>query len=268
MNSSCVIVIPIYKKELSVYEKIALTQCGKLLSDFDIVILKPDDLELSDMQIPFPYSEVSFPGFYFKSVFGYNDLMLSELFYEKFLNYNYLLIYQLDAFVFKNELEYWCSLGYDYIGAPWLREKEFPTSFKRFKEKIRSYLHRRYNLLDKQGRPDIARQLYNYVGNGGFSLRKVKSFYNICIQEKELIANYVGRKSSDYNEDMFWTVEVNRKKKRIRIPAYKEALKFSIETAPHRAMALINGNIPFGCHAWDKNIHFWQPYFKEAGYQI
>jgi len=268
MNSSCVIVIPIYKSELSVYEKIALTQCGKLLSNYDMVILKPDDLEISEMQIPFPYSEVSFPGSYFKSVFGYNDLMLSELFYKKFLNYNYLLIYQLDAFVFKNELEYWCSLGYDYIGAPWLREKEFPTLFKRTKEKLRSYLHRRYNLLDKQGRPDIARQLYNYVGNGGFSLRKVKSFYKICIQEKELVANYVGRKSSDYHEDMFWTVEMNRKKNRIKIPAYKEALKFSIETAPQRAIALIKGNIPFGCHAWDKNISFWQPYFKEAGYEI
>jgi len=268
MNSSCVIVVPIYKSELSTYEKIALTQCGKLLSDYDIVILKPDDLEISNMQIEFSYSEVSFPGFYFKNVYSYNDLMLSELFYEKFLNYNYLLIYQLDAFVFKNELKYWCSLGYDYIGAPWLREKEFPTLFKKTKEKIRSYLHRRYNLLDKKGRPDIERQLYNYVGNGGFSLRKVQSFYNVCIQEKELVESYVGRNSSDYHEDMFWTVEVNRKKKRIKIPTYKEALNFSIETAPQRAMTLIKGNMPFGCHAWDKNIHFWQPYFKEAGYQI
>lgn len=268
MNSSCVIVIPVYKSELSFYEKIALAQCGKLLSDYDIVILKPDDLEISNMQIGFSYSEVSFPSFYFKSVFSYNDLMLSELFYEKFLNYSYLLIYQLDAFVFKNELNYWCSLGYDYIGAPWLREKEFPTLFKKTKEKLRSYLHRRYNLLDKQGRPDIERQLYNYVGNGGFSLRKVKSFYNVCIQEKELVENYVGRNSSDYHEDMFWTIEVNRKKKRIKIPNYKEALNFSIETAPERAMTLIKGNMPFGCHAWDKNIRFWEPYFKEAGYQI
>nr|WP_315422098.1 DUF5672 family protein [uncultured Pedobacter sp.] len=268
MNSSCVIVIPIYKSELSTYEKIALTQCGKLLSDYDIVILKPDDLEISNMQIGFSYSEVSFPSFYFKTVFSYNDLMLSERFYEKFLNYSYLLIYQLDAFVFKNELKYWCSLGYDYIGAPWLREKEFPTLFKKAKEKIRSYLHRRYNLLDKQGRPDIERQLYNHVGNGGFSLRKVKSFYNVCIQEKELVENYVGRNSSDYHEDMFWSIEVNRKKKRIKIPTYKEALNFSIETAPQRAMTLIKGNMPFGCHAWDKNILFWKPYFKEAGYQI
>ncbi len=268
MKSSCVIVIPIYKSELSIYEKIALTQCGKLLSDYDIVILKPEDLKISDMQIGFSYSELSFPSFYFKSVFGYNDLMLSELFYEKLLNYTYLLIYQLDAFVFKNELDYWCSLGYDYIGAPWLREQEFPTLFKKNKERVRSYLHRKFNLLDKQGRPDIERQLYNHVGNGGFSLRKVKSFYNICIKEKELVESYQGRNSSDYNEDMFWTIEANRKKKRIKIPNYKEALNFSIETAPQVAMTLLKGNMPFGCHAWDKNIRFWKPYFEEQGYHI
>lgn len=28
------------------------------------------------------------------------------------------MIYQLDAWVFNDELSSWCSLGYDYIGAP------------------------------------------------------------------------------------------------------------------------------------------------------
>jgi len=268
MNNSCVIVIPIYKSDLSIYEKIALAQCGKLLSDFDIVIIKPEDLDILPSEIQFSYSVVTFSSVYFKSVFGYNDLMLSEFFYEKFLNYNYLLIYQLDAFVFKNELKYWCNLGYDYIGAPWLREKEFPTLFKRSKERLRTYFHRRYNLLDKQGRPDIERQLYNQVGNGGFSLRKVKSFYDICIQEKELVESYIGQNSSDYHEDMFWTVEVNRKKKRIKTPSYKKALNFSIETAPERAMHIIKGNMPFGCHAWDKNLEFWKDKIEAFDYKL
>ncbi|MFR6542216.1 MAG: DUF5672 family protein [Butyricimonas virosa] len=26
----------------------------------------------------------------------------------------------IDAFVFRDELTYWCTLNYDYIGAPWL----------------------------------------------------------------------------------------------------------------------------------------------------
>ena len=31
-----------------------------------------------------------------------------------------MLIYQLDAYVFKDELLNWANKGYDYIGAPWL----------------------------------------------------------------------------------------------------------------------------------------------------
>ena len=35
-----------------------------------------------------------------------------------FLEYQYMLIYQLDAFVFEDKLDYFCELGYDYIGIP------------------------------------------------------------------------------------------------------------------------------------------------------
>ncbi len=43
--------------------------------------------------------------------------MMDNTFYKQFLNYEYILIYQLDAFVFKDELNY-CSQGIDYVGAP------------------------------------------------------------------------------------------------------------------------------------------------------
>ena len=36
-----------------------------------------------------------------------------------------MLIYQLDAFVFQDDLAYWCQQNYDYIGAPWLRDRDF-----------------------------------------------------------------------------------------------------------------------------------------------
>jgi hypothetical protein len=36
---------------------------------------------------------------------------LSASFYERFLDTKYILIYQLDAFVFKDELQEWCDKG-------------------------------------------------------------------------------------------------------------------------------------------------------------
>lgn len=75
---------------------------------------------------------------YFKSIDGYNKLMLSPSFYKAFSNYEYILIYQLDAWVFKDELQHWCNQKYDYIGAP---------------------IYQNNKLIG--------------IGNGGFSLRKV-----------------------------------------------------------------------------------------------
>lgn len=47
--------------------------------------------------------------------------MLTKEFYLRFRQWEYLLIYQLDAYVFQDELMDWCNKGYDYIGAPFLK---------------------------------------------------------------------------------------------------------------------------------------------------
>ena len=49
---------------------------------------------------------------------SYSDYVLSSEFYDTFKAYDYMLLYQLDAFVFEDRLmEFW-ELKYDYIGAP------------------------------------------------------------------------------------------------------------------------------------------------------
>jgi hypothetical protein len=80
--------------------------------------------------------------------------------------------------------------------------------------------------------------------------------------------NYLSRHEDLYNEDMFWSIEVNRKKKRLNIPSCKTGLAFSIENFPERAMRLNNNQLPFGCHAWDKHLDFWRPVFKDMGFDI
>jgi hypothetical protein len=69
--------------------------------------------------------------------------MCSIGFYEVFRQYEYMLIYQLDCWVFRDELEMWCDKGYDYIGAPFF---------------VKWFVDRGI-----------------YVGNGGFSLRKISN---------------------------------------------------------------------------------------------
>ena len=125
---SVCIIIPIYQEKLSKTEEISLAQSIRILGSHPIVIIKPKSLNISHLQQQYP--QISFENFddtYFKGTLSYNRLMLSEEFYSRFLAYEYMLIYQLDAFVFRDELEYWCAKGYDYIGAPWRIEIDFDS---------------------------------------------------------------------------------------------------------------------------------------------
>ena len=117
-NKEIAIVIPQYKSDLNGYEMIALQQASKVFSNYAIIAVIPEDLVL-----PYDcyFTQIErFENFYFDSVSSYNRLMLTPFFYQRFKQYEYILIYQLDAFVFMDKLPYFCRLGYDYVGAPWL----------------------------------------------------------------------------------------------------------------------------------------------------
>jgi len=265
-NNKAAIIIPFYKDQLSAYEAIALQQCFKLLSAYNIIAIKPEKLNLPVSVTNYPfYKVVSFNDSYFESVQGYNRLMLSAEFYAAFTAYEYMLIHQLDAFVFKDELAYWCSQGFDYIGAPWINRVKYGW-FKSVKRSIQYYIHTRYNIVNN-GLP-TAKQLEYKVGNGGFSLRRVQVFHELCIKYRSTIEIYNSNDHHYFNEDIFWSIEVNRKRRILKKPSYKQALKFAFEMYPNRALEINNNELPFGCHAWDLNIEFWRPIFSAAGYRV
>lgn len=266
MQQQAVILIPFYKEELTYNEEFSLKQCFDILSNHPIVAIKPASLDLSFVTNNHKFTAtISFDDHYFADINGYNQLMLSASFYEAFLNFEYLLIYQLDAFVFTNQLKYWCSNNYDYIGAPWLHSLNDKNFLEKFILHIKTFLYKRYN-ISKDGIPN-AKQLVKGVGNGGLSLRRVRKFYELCIQFKGLAEEYIQRNKSEFNEDIFWSIALNRRKKYIRTPDYKTALKFSIETLPELGLKINQQQLPFGCHAWDKHLDFWRPILQKFNYK-
>ncbi|GGH23660.1 DUF5672 family protein [Mucilaginibacter phyllosphaerae] len=262
------VIIPFYRDLITDLEEIALQQCQKVLGNYHKIAIKPQSLALPQkaQQAVVFNQVVSFANPYFDGIRGYNSLMLSDVFYKAFLDYDYILIYQLDAFVFKDELMHWCSLGFDYIGAPWLRRKGYQLKLKEKAYQFMFDMHTRFN-VKKNGVP-TDKQFYNKVGNGGLSLRRVKKFYALSIKLKPIADDYLKHTDDKHNEDVFWSIEVNRSIKRLKIPGYKTAVKFSIELEPARAFALNEGRLPFGCHAWDLYTDFWRPEFKVQGYHI
>lgn len=261
------IVVPTYRNSISNLEEIAMQQCQKVFAGYDRILVKPQSLDVAELSSKYNFSRsVNFADGYFASIQGYNKLMLADEFYAAFLNYEYILIYQLDAFAFRDELPYWCSQNIDYVGAPWLRIHGYPDLLKAVKSRIQMLYHARFD-IQKNGRPTDV-QFINRVGNGGFSLRRVKKFHELSIRLKPQMQRYLASNDHYLNEDAFWSIEVNRKKKLLNIPDYKKASLFAFEHAPQKSLKLTNNKLPFGCHAWDKNLDFWRPLFKEQGYII
>lgn len=246
------VVIPFYKKELSLLEQKALIQVNKVLSNYTITIIKPETLNLNHLLDEFPnFRFESFDDSFFRSIASYNRLMLSPVFYERFLNYNYILIYQLDAYVFKDDLLNWCNKEYDYIGAPWP-----PKSIYRmfFLKHLGSFIRWYKELNNKRSK----QSLYYKIGNGGFSLRKVESHYKAAINYQDKINYYLEQPPSHfYNEDVFWATEIPE----FIYPSSDEAVKFSFDKYPRYCLTINRGQLPFGCHAWykKKNMKFWKP---------
>lgn len=254
-NHKVAVVIPTNKSEMSVLEEISYRQCLDVLGKYDTYILCPEDLDTSAYTQLGPVRNYKQPCKYFGTSLRYNKLMLTRNFYQGLAEYEYILIYQLDCYVFRDELEAWCNMGYDYIGAPWVCQ-DLPqwvvTKKRNYPMDIR-LLHKLTGF-----------RLLSEVGNGGLSLRKTSSMIRNLGLFSLRTRYYNG------NEDVFMAHYMGALNPFMRIPDTKTALKFAFDAHPDIAFEMNGKNLPFGCHAWwrqdkgtyDHNLNFWQNHIE------
>jgi hypothetical protein len=268
MTKSVAVVVPGYARaEFTNDENISFRHLEYYLGSYDKFLVVPKSLEIKREG----YGIKRFPDMYFGSAIANTRLMLSKEFYETFVDYQYILLYQLDALVFSDQLLEWCESDLDYIGAPWLKCDDSPWV-------------------------SIAR-----VGNGGLSLRKIESFLKVlnsdrywidpevywasyCAEnpryvqylnyprkyyKKIKLFNNVRRELAAWhlhpdgtrNEDHFWSDDAIRYYPHFRVASVETGLKFSFDVAPRLCFELNGRHLPFGCHAWPRyDRKFWEPY--------
>lgn len=254
-----VVVIPIYQTSLSNDEVFSIRNATAVLANHSIYFVGPvalvQQLKKLTQHFDHPISVKTFPDQYFANIAGYNSLMLSSMFYEAFAEYHCILIAQTDSLVFSDELNYWADKNYSYIGAPWFEGYTKPTMPLR----------------------------WSCVGNGGFSLRNVSDFLRVLntprIFKNTLMESWPGswistvyRYLKDYhsfvyknvhlnidvNEDLFWSLFVAPRCPFFKIPGPEEAIAFAFEAHPEYSLEMNQGQLPFGCHAWQRyNPDFW-----------
>lgn len=249
---SCVVILPIHKKELNPNEYNSILYNLKILKNWDHAILCPNGIR-EDIKKLFSSSTISknikFIGLHernFKSVTTYDQMLVKPYLYNMFKEYEYMLITQPDVIIFKDEIQYWIEKDIDYIGAPWIIEC-----------------------------PD---HNYNfYVGNGGISLRKISSFIealanfkilkcpNWYLKEKKIPAIFRPLLKfcfgfnrflffSKTHEDFFWSQLIPSSNNSFKVAKVDEAFSFAIEKFREidKKRFSIN-NTPFALHAWEKH---------------
>lgn len=260
------IVVPLSNRpDLTSAEQISLNHLLHYLRNYDKYFVVPTGLDIRHSEIQNKY----FGHDYFGSAEAHSKLLLSTLFYEAFIDYEYILVYHLDALVFSDKLTEWCRKGYDYIAPPWIKHEEAPYA----------------------GMPEFEGK----IGNGGFSLRKIKSFLkvinsnNYYIDPDEYWRRFCKNRSRFkqivnlprkyikripmYNnakieiekkitiEDMFWANRGPYYYPEFKLAPIDVALKFAFECVPQYCYELNNHQLPFGCHAWEKyDKAFWEPF--------
>jgi glycosyltransferase involved in cell wall biosynthesis len=198
---------------------------------------------------------------YFGSIENYNKMALSKNFYKLFLDFDYMLIVHLDAYIFKDNLHYWLAQGYDYIGAPLF-------------------------LPVDQFNSQIWRKMAPYGGNGGLCLRKIKKHFDLTSgnfgpKKYSLLAKAVIFLLKNYKfryiliflkliskcaqnpiefrekykiyEDVMISIFYNFMDKNFNVAPSKIARGFALEVNAEYIITNISKfQIPFGIHGYDK----------------
>lgn len=225
-----IIVIPVYKETLSVCEQISLEQVRRVLGHYPICFMAPE--KMREFLSAKGYQAEYFSDKCLSSVQEYSKLLLTPEFYERFAQYEYMLIYQLDAFVFSDRLHYFCSLGYDFMGAPMPYSRNFRTN----------------------------------VGiNGGLSLRRINSCMRVAAMRSKIQMDDEMRRMFERAEDKFFSYCGGCKDITFSVPRVAISSDFAVEfNVAHIWNRLSRERLPFGCHAWSKSVYFdvWRPYIE------
>lgn len=254
MSASVAVLVPLFRARLDDDERLSLRHLRAHLGAYDACAFCPEslDLDLPELKV------VRLDDRHFRSHHDYSRLMLSDKLYRRFERYEFVLIHQLDCLVLSDELGRWCAEGYDYIGAPWVRQ-----------------------------RPD-GRLFFAGVGNGGLSLRRVDSLLRVLeawrnpAKRLEVAARH-GREVARrilreprrtrqlvrdryVYEDKFWSLEASRLRPGFLIPPAELAVGFAFEREPRFCLEANGGRLPFGCHKWRAHDpEFWEPYLLRSG---
>lgn len=262
------VVVPTHLPEPTALGKVSLAQTLSVLGRHPITFVVPDTLDVSWYEdFCRGKADIHFQRIAWRGIDEFGELMLSPQFFERFVDYEYILVCHLDAFVFKDDLADWCRQGYDYIGSviyntAW--EQGVPLS--RRKARVNDALRK---LL--RTRPT------EYLANGGFALKRVRTFLEMTSRFRYYIKGYTSiaiARGRGIWEDLFVLRHFSRLSDNFMIPPRSIAQRFGAEYVDYDEQLLPFGNgdaqnLPFGVHGWIQfQPEYWKPIIRQYGHDV
>ena len=258
---SVAVVVPIYRQDLLAEERQSLRHLDTYLGGYDRFFIAPRSLAPRRRG----FEVMPFPDRCFESVDSYSRLLLSASFYRRFERYRFMLIYQLDSLVFEDSLADWCEAGWDYLGAPWLKDPERPErGFSRVGNgglclrRVAACLRVLKTATDTGTVAAFARLLLT-APLPDLAPHRLLKRVRVLRDARRGVAWYAGHYS--LNEDHFWSDRARLFDPGFRVAPVAAALGFAFERAPRYCLRRNGGRLPFGCHAWSRwDRAFWEPH--------
>ncbi|KAA2239896.1 hypothetical protein F0L74_27305 [Chitinophaga agrisoli] len=261
------VIIPAHKSRLTVEEAISLQACYNRLQHYHCYLLHGADgfspEEYLDIHPQLKLKRV--PANWLSSVQQYNRMKVNPSFYELFRDYQFMLTYELDAYIFSNDITAHHGFDYDYIGAPIFEGYQQAAPDAPFHGALNSGFSMRNVtacrvMLDKL-------QLYKawwkknkfLLVNFPFLRRVVNPNWR-SVMDHDHLRGYL--KGGYFNEDIIWSEVIPALFPSFKVAPPEAAALFSFEVNPERLYQL-TGQLPLGCHAWTRFPAFWKNHIHE-----
>ncbi|MHA4738451.1 DUF5672 family protein [Dyadobacter sp. MSC1_007] len=239
------VIIPILDPQINPTEEKLLQHALEMLSGYPIIFTT---YEHADLSIVKEHSEnidvVTFPKRFFESRQHFGKLLLMEDFYDRFNWCDFLLIHELNSWVIKDELHYWCKQGYDYIKSG----PVFPSSMAPY-----STVKRLMGLSEPEKR------VYGegYTDNGLY-LCRIERMTATLKGKKKTAHQYRHDDSLPNPDSIFWDIEANRFWPHLRKPTDIVRSHFAQDGVQYKN----NKTSPFALTGISKDNIQDLPYFK------
>ena len=257
-RKKAVVIIPVHQPEPTPLEKISLQQTFSVLRHYPIIFMAPLQLDTTWYEAyNINGKQAAIERFDWHGYEAYSMLQTKSFFYHRFLSYEYMLTCHMDAFVFRDELNAWCDMNYDYIGSV-----IYNTNFRMEDTLLK--------IITTYTNPD-------YFGNGGFALKKVETFYRITLRYKLYIDFYHWQRKlrkRGFYDDLFHSTHYPKIFPHFRTAPKNLAQQFGADFVMFNENDLPFTNrdcnsIPFGIHGWIKNQQdYWKPCIRSFGYDL